>query len=122
MKLYVGGVLMGILVGVTWTLHLSAPSVQAQSATWEVVAEPESVGGVGLTIVRHVSTRSCYLVAKGEGVSVQPVSPELCGDPSMWEAIGSGGRFIVGTEPDPSEVPSSQPSSGQTSKQPGVPN
>jgi hypothetical protein len=129
LKLYVIGLVIGIANGVIWTLHLSTPSLHAQSAIWEVIAQPEPVGGAMLAIVRHAATKQCYLIAQSEGLAVLPVSGTLCGDPaSKWESL------IIG-DIDPSQSlkddeprsywrmtdPSSQPSAGQTSKQPGVP-
>jgi hypothetical protein len=125
---YAFGLLFGVMLGSGLTREwMQAPVLHAQSSTWEVIAHPEPVGGAMLAIVRHVATKQCYLIAQSEGVAIQPVSGTLCGDPpSKWETLVIG-ETSEGVKDEPSgywrmsDDKPSQPSAGQTTKQPGAP-
>jgi hypothetical protein len=106
--------------------------VTAQSSTWEVIAQPEAVAGVTLSIIRHAVTKDCLLIVQsGTGLSVVQgyggsgscdTPEEYAARKRAWEDV-SGWSF--GDAPGylrmaPDNV-SSQPSVGQTTKQPGVP-
>jgi hypothetical protein len=121
--------LLGCVAGVVLTRGLSGPAIHAQSAIWQIIAEPETIAGVSLSIVRHTETKHCLvLVQSGTGLTVASDynATGLCNTPEETEEWKRQ-RLAFEAELQRSEPDSTAsdwrwgPSSVQTTKQPGVP-
>lgn len=111
---------VGLAMGLVW---LPPAPVHAQSSTWEVIAPPEFVGGVTLSIVRHIATKHCFVVANsGSSLSMSmdygtsglcDTAEEAIERKTKWERFVAEELLMDGSLLD-------QPSAPQTTKQPVV--
>lgn len=129
---YLAGLAVGGFLAAVLTVgYLRVPAVHAQSSTWEVIAQPDQVAGVSLSLVRHAATRQCLLIVQsGGGVSatIQSNIDGLCDTPEEYEQRKwKWENLAVDDIPesfrmfDEAVQSSAQPSAPQTTKQPGVP-
>lgn len=140
LPVYALGVLVGVLGlsahVVVGTLRSVLHAQSAPSFTWEVIAQPEQVANVDLSIIRHVSTGKCLVIvqsAVGVSAFTEYSGDGLCDTPEeyaerkrKWEDID---KWSIGVDPawrmnDEAVVIGGRllvPSTGQTTKQPGVP-
>jgi hypothetical protein len=106
-------------------------AVHAQSSTWEVIAQPETVANVTISVIRHTVTHHCLVVVQsGSSLALHQDAGlgGLCDTSEEYEERKSKWEHVVVDDiPAPFRMfdervqSSAQPSAGQTTKQPGVP-
>lgn len=128
---FVSALLIAVTIGTMVPFLAGARPVHAQSSTWDVIAQPEIVANVTISVIRHTVTRHCLVVVQsGSALALHQDAglDGLCDTPEEYEQRKSKWEeIVVGDIPasfrmfDELVQSSAQPSAGQTTKQPGVP-